>query len=46
MEKTGRNERNGTECKIGMKMKKWKNKELMKNEGEKEIVEKQSLERP
>jgi hypothetical protein len=37
-ETTRRNERAGTEWKIGMKMKVWKNKELLTDEEEKETV--------
>ena len=38
MEKTRRNKRTGTEWKIGMEIKIWKNKELMTGEGEKETA--------
>ena len=43
MDNTRRNKRAGTDWKTEIKMKVWKNKELMKNDGEKETVKKQSL---
>jgi hypothetical protein len=46
MVKRRRNKRARTEWKIGMKMKVWKNKELVTNDVQKETVKKQSLDRP